>query len=156
MVNGVKQGGVAPPGTKMQSVYDGYLVISQTNPDKVCNSDVMEAFANAEWWFTDNSCTDCYTSHTEGYYKVDVAKKKRTFTLGFHFDGDLDVDANSEKIEGVGVDKYTLWVKGLQEQGITEAQAWACLSNAKPANIFNGMNDGCNYSDCVGERILIW
>jgi len=134
----------------MQSVYDGYLVMRKYAS---CDASVLEKFADpsVNWYFTDLTCVGCYTTHMNGYYKSDVSNKKKTFTLGYHFNGDLTADTNKQN----QVDKYQLFVTGLQNLGVTEQQAYDCVAGAKPANMFN--TDGsCDYSDCVGEKILIW
>jgi len=134
----------------MQSQYDGYLVMRKYQS---CDASVLEKFADpsVNWYFTDLTCGDCYTSHMSGYYKNDVSNKKKTFTLGYHFSGSLDDDTNKKS----EVDKYQLFVTGLQNLGVTEQQAFDCVAGAKPANIF-GTDGSCDYSDCVGEKILIW
>jgi len=48
-------------------------------------------------------------------------------------------------------------VSGLQALGVTEQQAFDCLAGAKPANMYGEfMEEGCDYSHCVGEKVLIW
>ena len=58
--------------------------------------------------------------------------------------------------KGGEVDKYQLFVTGLQALGATEQQIYDCFAGAKPANMWDNMNPDCNYSKCVGEKILIW
>jgi len=131
--------------------HDGYIVIRKYNS---CDHTVMEKFADPSvtWEMTDFTCGDCYTSHQGGYFKNDVANKKKTFTLGYSFNNDgTDTNKASQ------VDKYLLMVSGLQALGVTEQQAFDCLAGAKPANMYGEfMEEGCDYSHCVGEKVLIW
>merc|ERR1719238_211496 len=131
--------------------HDGYIVIRKYNS---CDHTVMEKFADPSvtWEMTDFTCGDCHTSHQGGYFKNDVANKKKTFTLGYSFNNDgTDTNKASQ------VDKYLLMVSGLQALGVTEQQAFDCLAGAKPANIYGEfMEEGCDYSHCVGEKVLIW
>merc|ERR1711920_504093 len=137
----------------MRSIYDGYLVMRKYES---CDASVLEKFADPSvvWYVQDLSCEDCYTAHQGGYYKSDVSNKKKTFTFGYSFNGDLTADTNKDN----SVDKYQLFFTGLQALGVTEQQIYDCVAGAKPANMFNEgeMNEGCDYSHCVGEKILIW
>lgn len=139
----------------MTNKYDGYMVIRKY---LTCDASIMAMFDDPSvWWYvSDLSCTDCYTTHNMGYYKDDVSNKKKTFTLGYSFNGDLGADTNKAS----QVDKYILFITGLQALGASEQQIFDCIAGSKPANIYSnaatGMNDGCDYSDCVGEKILIF
>jgi len=72
----------------------------------------------------------------------------------FSFNGDTSVDINKQN----KVDKYIVTWRGLQELGVSEQEAFDCMAGAKPSNMFPGahFNGGCDYTDCVGEKILIW
>ena len=64
----------------MEAEYDGYLLMRKYGS---CNSNVLEKFMTAKWWFTDVKCSNCYTSKSGYYFKQDVANKRKTFTLGY-------------------------------------------------------------------------
>jgi len=136
----------------MQSSFDGYLVMRNYES---CDHSVLALFddPSVNWYFNDLGCEDCYTTHNTGYFKSNVSNKRKTFTLGYRFNGDLSVDTNKAD----QVDKYQLFVTGLQNLGATEQQIYDCFAGAKPANMFGDLREeGCDYSECVGEKILIW
>merc|ERR1712187_586360 len=121
---------------------------------KTCDDSILQKFSspNVTWQFSDLMCDDCYTAHQTGYYKNDVAAKKRTFTFGYSFkSADLSGDTNKRG----EVDKFMIFVTGLRAAGVSEQQAFDCLAGAKPANIYRKpwMYPGCDFSKCVGEKI---
>lgn len=138
----------------MQLEYDGYLVMRKYAS---CDDTVLAKFADpsVDFHFTDYLCSDCYTTHHTGYHKTDTAAKKRTFTVGYSYSVD---DLSNDTNKNGEVDKYVLFITGLQALGVTEQQAYDCVAGAKPSNIWksSSMIDGCDYSSCVGEKILIW
>jgi len=137
----------------MTNQFDGYLVMRKY---ETCDASVLAAMADdsVSWWFTDLNQPDYYTTHHTGYFKSDVSNKKKTFTLGYSFNGDLAADTNKDNKH----DKYVLIITGLQALGVTEEQAFDCIIGSKPAAMLknDAMNDGCDYSKCVGEKVLIW
>ena len=67
------------------------------------------------------------------------------------------MDDGSDTNKGGEVDKYLLMVSGLQALDVSEQQVFDCLAGAKPVNMYgDAMVAGCNYSHCVGEKVLIW
>jgi len=138
----------------MQTSYDGFLLVRKYGS---CDASVMEKFADpsVNWWFTDLKCADCYTTHHTGYYKSDTPNKRKSFTMGYTFNADSLADDTNKNGQ---VDKYTLFITGLQAMGVTEQQAYDCIAGSKPSNIFTipEMVAGCDYSRCVGEKMIIW
>jgi len=134
----------------MPDSYDGYLVMRQYQS---CDASVLALFEDesVSWYFNDLGCADCYTSLGEGYYKSDTPNRKKTFTIGYSYTKSDD-DTN----KAGQVDKYQLTILGLQALGATEQQIYDCVAGAKPQALIASRNEGCDYSDCVGEEVLIW